>query len=138
MHLYNCYSFLFVPLFLAHEKVGRGLKICGQLIAESLVTFHKSIARLALSTLVKAINKPRHCSGRFFPFLKRNHFLFVFMFSEIRRNRWKLLGNEAGDLLNVATLESNGARNACKAIRRCVNTLDVSIATDAPGYYTPR
>ena len=60
------------------------------------------------------------------------------MFSEIRRNRWKLLGDEAGDLLNVATLESNGARNTCKAIRRCIHTLDVSIATDVPGYYSLR
>ena len=60
------------------------------------------------------------------------------MFSEIRQNRWKLLGDEAGDLLNVATLESNGARNTCKAIRRCIHTLDISIATDVPGYYALR
>ena len=137
MHLFIVILFNCTP-FLAHEKIGRGLKICGQLTAESLVTLHNSIARLALSTLVKAFHKPRHCSGRSSHFSKGIIFLFVFMFSEIRRNRWKLLGNEAGDLLSVATLESNGARNVCKAIRRCVNTLEVSIATDVPGYYTLR
>ena len=136
MHLLSL-SFTCTP-FLAHKKVGRGLTICGRLVVESPITFHNSVIQLVGSTLVKAFNKPRHCSGRFLDSQENFTFLFGFMFSEIRRDRWKLLGDEAGNLLNVATLESNGARNVCKAIRRCIHTLDVSIATDVPGYYTLR
>ena len=56
----------------------------------------------------------------------------LFLFSEIRLDRWRRLGGQTVELTDLATVESSKARNAIKSVRRICTQLESSISLDAP------
>ena len=115
-----------------HKKVGRGLKICGTLLAGSPFTLHKSASKLIQTGLAKTIAKPRDCKGNLF-YTSMEIFTFLpLLFSEIRLDRWRRLGGQTLELTDLATVESSKARNAIKSVRRVCTQLESSISLDAP------